>query len=75
VYPTVNAGRPKTVRGIDALRAARAAVPPGVPLVAIGGIDGSRLADVRATGVDAWAVIGAIARAADREAATRALLG
>jgi thiamine-phosphate diphosphorylase len=74
VWETANAGRPKTVRGIDALRAARAAVPPSVPLVAIGGITRARAAEVRAAGASAWAVIGAIAHADDRIAATKALI-
>lgn len=75
VFPTANAGRPKTVRDIDTLTLARTRVPSNVPLVAIGGIDATRLPAVRATGVSAWAVIGAIAQAQDPVAATRALLG
>ena len=73
IWPTTRGGRPKGVRGVDALRQARAAVP-GVPLVAIGGIDAARLPEVIAAGADAWAVIGAVALAADPVAATRALI-
>ncbi|MBX2796253.1 MAG: thiamine phosphate synthase [Myxococcales bacterium] len=73
VFGTPNLSRPKQVQGLDALRAARELVPRSCPLVAIGGIDAERLADVRATGVDAWAIIGAIARAPDPEAAARSL--
>lgn len=73
VWPTPNAGRPKTVRGPEALAQARLAVPAGFPLVAIGGITAERVPIVRAAGVDAWAVIGAIANAEDPVAATRAL--
>lgn len=75
VFPTDHLSRPKAVQGLEALRAARERVPAGVPLVAIGGITADRLDAVRAAGADAWAVIGAIAGAADPVAATRALLG
>lgn len=75
VYPTPHLSRPKAVRGIDGLRAARVHVPAGVPLVAIGGIDASSLAEVVDAGADAWAVIGAIARVTGeaRAAAIRTL--
>lgn len=73
VFDTPNLSRPKPVRGLERLRAARALVPPAVPLVAIGGITAENLASVRAAGADSWAVINAIARAPDRVAATRAL--
>ncbi len=61
----------KSVQGLGQLAAARA-IAVG-PLVAIGGIDAERLPLVKACGADAWAVIGAIAGAADRIAATRQL--
>lgn len=75
VWETPNAGRPKVVRGPTWLRAARELVPRAVPLVAIGGITPERIAAVRDAGADAWAVIGAIAAADDRVAATRAMRG
>ena len=61
----------KMVQGLGQLGAARA-IAVG-PLVAIGGIDAERLPLVKACGADAWAVIGAIAAATDRIAATRQL--
>jgi len=72
VYPTPRLSWSKPLQGIEALRAARRHAGD-TPLVAIGGIDATRLAEVRSTGVDAWAVIGAVALAADPVAATRAL--
>jgi thiamine-phosphate pyrophosphorylase len=61
----------KTVQGLGQLGTART-IAVG-PLVAIGGIDAERLPLVKACGVDAWAVIGAIAAAQDRIAAARQL--
>jgi thiamine-phosphate pyrophosphorylase len=72
VFPTANAGRPKTVRGLEALAAMRRLTD--APLVAIGGITVDTVGQVRAAGADAWAVIGAIAGQPDRVAATRAFL-
>ncbi len=72
VWSTPNGGRDKGVRGVEALCAARAAVP-GIPLVAIGGVTRERLALVRAAGVDAWAVIGEVAGADDPVAVVRGL--
>jgi len=74
VYATPNLSRPKTVRGLEGLATARAAVPGDIPLVAIGGITAKRIVEVRATGADAWAVIGAVASAADPVEAVRALV-
>jgi thiamine-phosphate pyrophosphorylase len=59
VFDTPRLSRPKAVVGLDGLVRARAAVG-GRPLVAIGGITTGNLGSVRATGVDAWAVIGAL---------------
>jgi thiamine-phosphate pyrophosphorylase len=73
VWPTRSAGRPKRVRDLDTLRAVRAAISAHTPLVAIGGVDVERVPLLRGAGADAWAVIAAIAGAADRVAATRAL--
>ncbi len=60
------------VQGLAALREVRARCP--LPLVAIGGIDASTIAEVLGTGADAVAMIGAIAGTADPQRATRALL-
>ncbi len=61
IFATPRLSRPKPVRGIDLLGAARALVPPRVPLVAIGGIGPDNVAAIREAGADAWAVIGALA--------------
>jgi thiamine-phosphate pyrophosphorylase len=60
------------VQGLAALRAVRARCP--LPLVAIGGIDASTIAEVLGAGADAVAVIGAIAATPDPQRATRELL-
>lgn len=61
--------------GLDAIRAARAALPRNILLVAVGGIDGpARAAETRAAGADAVAVIRAVWRAANPAAALRAFL-
>jgi thiamine-phosphate diphosphorylase len=73
VFSTPTLSRPKAVRGLAGLSATRAGTR--LPLVAIGGITPENLESVRTAGADAWAVIGAIADAADPVAATRALLG
>ncbi|MEO8603206.1 MAG: thiamine phosphate synthase [bacterium] len=72
IFPTRSKANPDATQGIQSLAAARAACPR--PLVAIGGIGAANLADVLAIGVDAAAVIAAIAGAPDPAAATRALL-
>ena len=74
VFATSNLSRPKPVQGLEALRRARALVPPGTPLVAIGGITADRVDAVREAGADGWAVISAIEKASDPEAAVRALV-
>ncbi len=70
LFPTANLSRPKDVQGLARLVSVRAQVE--VPLVGIGGITLERLDAVRTAGADAWAVIGAVARAADPEAAAAA---
>lgn len=60
-----------TPRGVDLLRDAVAS--SSRPVVAIGGITVENLPAVRATGVAAWAVVGAIWRAADPRAVIRRL--
>jgi len=72
VFATQNISRVKEVQGLALLAAAREATD--LPLVGIGGISAQTLPAVWATGADAWAVIGAIASAADRVDATRALV-
>ncbi len=74
VYPTQRLSWAKPLQGLQKLVEARRHAGD-TPLVAIGGINASRLAAVRATGVDSWAVIGAVAEADDPVAATRVLLG
>jgi thiamine-phosphate pyrophosphorylase len=73
VFHTASKARADPVQGIAALSAARLLSP--APLVAIGGVTEETVAEVLATGVDAVAVIGAIAASADPGAAARALLG
>ncbi|MEO0602075.1 MAG: thiamine phosphate synthase [Myxococcota bacterium] len=72
MFDTANLSRPKAVQGPALLARVRRAVPPDVPLVAIGGLTLERLPAIREAGADAWAVIGAIAEADDPVAATRA---
>ncbi len=75
IFPTHRLSSPKPQRDLSALSRAVALVARRRPLVAIGGITSARLRNVRETGVDAWAVIGAIAHATDPVAATTDLLG
>jgi thiamine-phosphate diphosphorylase len=72
VFETTNLSRPKATQGLELLRQARSQVP-NLPLVAIGGITKDRLPLVRDAGVDAWAVISAIAHSQDPVATTRSL--
>jgi thiamine-phosphate pyrophosphorylase len=72
IFATASKANPDPVQGIGALAAVRARVK--LPLVAIGGITEATIADVRAGGADAVAVIGAIAGSDDPAAATRRLL-
>ncbi len=74
VYDTPNLSRPMAVRGLQQLAQVRATLPVDVPLVGIGGINATRLPQVRQAGADAWAIIGAVCGAPDPEAATRELL-
>lgn len=73
VYGTLSKASAWEPRGVAML--AEAVARAAVPLIAIGGIDTTNLAEVRATGVHGWAVIGAIWRAPDPRAAIRALVG
>lgn len=71
VFASTTKAGVRTPRGIEML--AQAVRRSQVPVVAIGGIDLSNIDAVRATGVAAWAVIGAIWGAADARAAIRCL--
>ena len=71
VFATGSKERPDPVVGLDFVRWARRA--SGKPLVAIGGIDASTLADVLAAGADAAVVLSALC-AGDVEANARRLL-
>ncbi len=62
----------KDARGLDGLRAVRAAVT--LPIVAIGGITEATMAEVLAAGADAAAIITDVVRAIDIPAKVRALL-
>lgn len=72
IFPTRSKTNPDPTQSLAALAAVRARCPR--PLVAIGGIAIETLPDVLAAGADAAAVIAAIARAPDPQAATRELL-
>ncbi|MCS6797956.1 MAG: thiamine phosphate synthase [Myxococcota bacterium] len=71
VFPTRSKQNPDPVVGLDALATVVARVR--LPVIAIGGIDASRVAAVRATGASAWAAIGALCGAADPQAAARSM--
>lgn len=61
-------------QGASVLARVRAAMPAGIPLVAIGGITADRLGVVAAAGADAFALIGALRDAPDPEAEARRLV-
>ncbi len=71
-YPT--SSKPGLPDPIGLGRLAEIADAVGVPVVAIGGVTASTVAEVLAAGAAGVAVIGAVTRAADPAAATRALL-
>jgi thiamine-phosphate pyrophosphorylase len=70
VYATTSKAAPLAPRGLDLVRAVRAAVDR--PLVAIGGITPETALAVRAAGADAVAMISALVHAPDPAAAVRA---
>lgn len=74
VYPTATKRMPTCPQGLRRLKHYVRLMSPHYPLVAIGGIDRSRLEDVWATGVDGAAVLRAIVDAADYRAAATELL-
>ena len=57
--------------GLDGLRAAVRALPPGVASVAIGGVTPERAAGIYAQGVDGVSVVSAFSKAADPGAVAR----
>lgn len=73
IFETTSKASPYEARGLALLAQACALAKP-LPLIAIGGIQRERLAEVRAAGASGFAVIGAVAGAEDPEAATRDLL-
>jgi len=72
VYETTSKAGALAPRGIELVRAARAAVR--CPLVAIGGITPANVADVLAAGADSVAMIAALVRADDPSVAVREAL-
>ena len=73
VYPTETKCMPWVPQGAAGLRYWRGVLPV-IPLVAIGGINLARCAEVLAAGADGVALISAITGAADPEVMTRQLL-
>lgn len=73
VFVTTSKQSEYTPRGLDALSSIAALCAP-LPVVAIGGIDAARAADVVRAGAAALCVISALASAADPAAAARALV-
>jgi len=73
VFPTTTKAMPTEPQGLARLARYVKLLDGVVPLVAIGGIDGSVLADVLATGVGSAAVVRAVTEAADPATAVAAL--
>jgi len=72
IFGTTSKGlRPPPTLGLDGLRAIAGAV--SIPIVAIGGVGASRIADLLAAGAHGVAVIGAVALAEDPAAAAAEL--
>lgn len=75
VWPTptkIDTGPPW---GLEGVRALRAALPDGTPLVGIGGIHAGNAADVITAGADGVAVVSAISAAVDPRTAAAELVG
>jgi thiamine-phosphate pyrophosphorylase len=68
IYPTTSKPDARAVIGLAGLSSICRAVD--IPVIAIGGIDSSRVSEVMAAGAAGVAVISAVAGAADRRAAT-----
>ena len=73
IFPTQTKSMPSSPQGLENL-ARQVAATPDFPLVAIGGISLERAPAVAATGVGSIAVVSAIIKAADWQAATRQLM-
>ena len=73
IFPTQTKIMPSSPQGLENL-ARQVAATPDFPLVAIGGISLERAPAVAATGVGSIAVVSAITKAADWQAATRQLM-
>ncbi|MCP5068298.1 MAG: thiamine phosphate synthase [bacterium] len=73
VFGTASKDSPYTQRGLEALRSAAARVAPK-PMIAIGGVGEAEAGAVAASGAAGFAVISAVAGAADPQAATRRLV-
>jgi thiamine-phosphate pyrophosphorylase len=71
VFATATKLNPDPVVGVDGLRAVRAASP--LPVVAIGGVNLTNVAQVRAVGCSLAAVISAVCAASDPQAAAAVL--
>ena len=74
IYATATKSMPTAPQGLRRLAHYVRLMSPHYPLVAIGGIDSSRIADIWATGVDCAAVLRAIVDAPDYRQATTDLL-
>ncbi|MFD1383953.1 thiamine phosphate synthase [Rhodanobacter aciditrophus] len=74
IFPTVTKDMPSQPQGVIRLGQYVALIKGAYPTVAIGGISGERLPKVKATGVDAIALVTAITRASSPKAATQSLL-
>lgn len=72
IYPTHSKDLPVAAQGVEQLQHWQHTL--NYPLVAIGGINKERIADVAATGVSGIAVISAIMEAVDPKKATQELL-
>lgn len=72
VFATTSKDNPDPVVGLDGIARVRAALPPSVPLVAIGGITQANARAVLAAGADTIAVIGALLAAPELIAARTA---
>lgn len=74
IYPTATKEMPTHPQGLRRLEHYVRLMSPHYPLVAIGGINLSRIADIWATGVDCAAVLRAIVEVSDYRKATADLL-
>ncbi len=73
VFGTRSKDSPYDPRGLDALAQVTRAAGE-LPVIAIGGIDAAKASSIRGAGAAGFAVIGAVAGAADPSAATRSLI-